>query len=233
MRPAPFLLAPALAALVALGPFAPAAAEDAPRIIAVTGEGRVDAAPDLATLTAGVQTEARLAGEALAANSTAMQAVLAAVAAAGVAPEDVQTTQFSIDPVWGQTDAAGQPRVTGYSATNMVTVRLRDVAGLGALIDAIGTAGGNRVFGVAFALAEPRAAMDEARAEAVADARAKAELFARAAGVALGPVISIREGGFSGPSPIMARMDAAAAAPPIAEGSLEIGAQVEIVYAIE
>jgi len=220
----------ALIALLALPLAAPLAAQEAPRVITVTGEGRIEAAPDLATLTAGVQSEALTAAPALAATSQAMQAVFDALAAAGIAPADMQTSQLSIDPVWAE-DGSG--RIRGYSASNLVTIRVRDVARLGAVIDAASAAGANRVFGIGFELAEPRAQADAARERAVADARAKAELLAKAAGVTLGPVLSIREGGEPAPGPMFARAEMADAAAPVAQGVVGIDARVEIVYGLD
>lgn len=224
-----------LTALLALPYAAPAAAQHAspepPRVITVTGDGRVEATPDLATLTAGVQTEAAQAAPALAASSAAMSEVFAALEGQGIAPADMQTSQISVDPVWD--DGGGQqPRVRGYSATNTVTIRVRDLDRLGAVIDAVGVAGANRIFGVAFELAEPGAALDAARAQAVEDARAKAEVLARAAGVSLGPVRSIREGGGEGPGPMFARAEMAADMP-VAEGVVGVEARVEMVFGIE
>lgn len=221
----------ALTALLLALPLAGAqAAEEAPRRITVTGEARVEAAPDLATLTAGVQSEALTAGPALAATSTAMQKVFEALAAAGIAPADMQTSQLSVDPVWAD-DGSG--RIRGYSASNLVTVRIRDVTQLGAVIDAASAAGANRLFGIGFELAEPRAQADAARTRAVADARAKAELLAKAAGVTLGPVLSIREGGEPAPGPMFARAEMANADAPVAEGVVGVEARVEIVYGID
>lgn len=233
MRPIPVLMAVLTLSLAgaAVAQEPPAPGAEPPRRIVVTGEGRVEAAPDLATLTAGVQTEATDAAAALGATSAAMEGVLAALAAAGIAPQDMQTSQLSVDPLWAD-DGAGTARVRGYSASNLVTVRVRDVARLGAVIDAAGAAGANRVFGIGFEIAEPRAQLDAARERAVADARARAELLARAAGVTLGPVLSIREGGAPAPGPMFARVEMDAA-PPVAEGVVGIAAQVEIVYAIE
>lgn len=222
----------ALLAVLALPLAAPVAAEETPRRIVVTGEGRVEAAPDLATVTAGVQTEAAAAAPALAATSAAMRSVFEALAAAGIAPADMQTSQLSVDPVWAD-DGAGVSRVRGYSASNLVTIRVREIAQLGAVIDAVGAAGANRVFGIAFELSEPRAQLDAARERAVADARAKAELLAKAAGVTLGPVQSIRESGDAAPRPMFARAEMDVAAAPVAEGVVGLEARVEIVYGIE
>jgi hypothetical protein len=227
----PILAALALAAAL-LAPPASAQDDEPRRRIVVSGEARVEAPPDRATFTAGVQAEALQAGDALAASGEAMRAVLAALEAAGVAAADLQTSQLSVDPVWEDGGAGGQPRVRGYAASNLVTVRVRDVAALGALIDTVGAAGANRVFGIAFEIAEPRAALDEARRRAVADARARAELLAEAAGVTLGQVLAIREGGL-GPAPMMRAEAMADAAAPVAEGVVAVDARVEIVFAIE
>jgi uncharacterized protein YggE len=225
---------PTLAALLLLAlPFAaPAASQDVRPRVTVIGEGRVDAAPDLATFTAGVQTEATRAEEAFAATSAAMRAVFEALAAAGIAPEDMQTSQLSLDALWADDQGQGQPRLRGYSASNLVTIRVRDIERLGPVIDAVGAAGANRVYGVTFAIADPKAATDEARRLAVADARAQAELLAEAAGVTLGPVLSIREPGGEAPGPMFARAEMAMDTP-VAAGEVSVGARVEIVYAIE
>lgn len=227
----------AVLALIALPFAAPAGAQQAappqpPRQIVVSGEGRVEAAPDVATVTAGVQAEATQAADALGASSAAMRAVFDALAGAGIAPEDMQTSQIGVDPVWDD-GSAGQPRVRGYSATNTVAIRVRDVSRLGAIIDAVGAAGANRIFGIGFDVDEPRAQLDAARRLAVQDARARAELLAEAAGVTLGPVLSIRENvGGGGPAPMFARAEMDAA-PPVAEGVVGIETSVEIIYAIE
>jgi uncharacterized protein YggE len=214
----------------------PAAAQEAPpRQITVTGVAEADAVPDLATVTAGVETRADTAAAALAANSEAMTAVFAALEAAGIERRDMQTSQLSIGPVYGPY-REGDPepqRVIGYDATNTVTVRVREIAELGGVIDSLATAGSNRLYGIGFEVSDPEPHLDTAREQAVADARAKAELFARAAGVTLGPVVSISEA-TQVPGPIMMRAEAMAdAAPPIAEGTVTLQAQVEIVYAIE
>ena len=152
----------------------------------------------------------------------------------GIEPRDVQTSQLTLNPVYEpyRDDAEGPPIVVAFDASNLVTVRVRAIDGLGAIIDALAEAGANRLQGVSFDVAEPRPHLDAAREKAVADARARAELYARAAGVTLGPIQSIRET-FDNPGPIMMRAEAASAAPPIAAGTVTLSAQVEIVYAIE
>jgi uncharacterized protein len=227
------------ATALCLAAAAPLAAQDrgaeAPRRITVTGVAEAEAVPDLATVTAGVETRADTAVAALAANSEAMTTVFAALEAAGIERREIQTSQLSIGPVYGPFNDGSpeQQKVIGYEATNTVTVRVRKIDELGSVIDALADAGSNRLFGIGFEIAEPKPHLDAARERAVADARGKAELFARAAGVTLGPVLSISEA-MQGPGPIMMRAEAMAdAAPPIAEGTVTLQAQVEIVYGIE
>jgi uncharacterized protein len=211
-----------------------AAAQEPPRQITVQGAAEADAVPDLATVTAGVDTRAESAAAALAENSETMTAILAAIDAAGIERRDVQTSQLSLSPVYEpyRDDAEGPPAVLAYEASNLVTVRVRAVDTLGAVIDALARAGANRLQGVSFDVADPKPHLDVAREQAVADARARAELYARAAGVALGPVVSIRET-VEVPGPILMRAEAASDAPPIAAGTVTLSAQVEVVYAIE
>lgn len=211
-------------------------AQEAARSILVTGSAQVETAPDRATVTAGVESQADTAGAALAATATAMEAVFAALERLGIAPADIQTSQLGLDPIWqnqGATDAGTPPTVVGYQASNLVAIRVREIPRLGAVIDALGEAGINRMHGIAFEVSDPRPQLDAARAQAVADARAQAELYARAAGVTLGPVLTIRDGGTPGlPQPMFARSEMSMDMP-VAEGSVAVEAQVEMVFAIE
>ena len=211
-----------------------AAAQEPPRQITVTGAAEAEAVPDLASVTAGVDTRADTAADALAANSETMTAIFAALDAAGIERRDVQTSQLSLNPVFEpfREEAEMPPAVVAYEASNMVTVRVRAINSLGAVIDALAKAGANRLQGVSFEVADPKPHLDTAREKAVADARGRAELYARAAGVALGPVVSIRET-VEMPGPIMMRAEAASDGPPIAAGTVTLAAQVEVVYAIE
>lgn len=224
----------ALALLVLAVPAIAADPEAGPRRIVVAGSAEVEAAPDLAVVTAGVEAQAATAAEALAANSAAMQQVFAALASLAIEPRDIQTSQLNLEPVWSQTqpEDGTAPPVVAYRASNLVTVRLRQVDGVGGAIDAMTKAGANRLYGLVFDLAEPRAALDTARERAVADARARAELYARAAGVTLGPVQEIREN-VMGPSPVMMRAEALDAGPPVSGGAVAVSASIEITYALE
>ncbi|MER2510797.1 MAG: SIMPL domain-containing protein [Amaricoccus sp.] len=213
----------------------PANAEEAPRQITVTGAAEVLAPPDLATITAGAQTQATTAAQALEGNSTLMTEIFAELEGLGVARADLQTSQLSLDPVWEQ-PADGQstpPKIVGYQASNMVTIKLREISTLGSVIDALGGAGANRIFGVSFEVEDPRPLLDQARTQAMADARAKAELLTKAAGVTLGPVLTIHDTPAMGSlGPLRAKADMAMATP-VAEGTVTLGADVEVVFGLE
>jgi uncharacterized protein YggE len=230
MRP---LLASAFALLLLA---LPAAAQDVPRTITVSGLGEVTAVPDMAHVTLGAQSEAATADEALSATSVAVAAALEVLTGAGIEERDIQTSGISLSPrmVW-PSDGTGSPRIDGYVASNQLTVRVRDLTKLGDVLDAVVKSGANMLGGVSFTLSEPRATEDAARRAAVEDARARAELFAAAAGVTLGDVQQISEDSFAQP---MARMMAAEASmadaspPPVAPGELTVSARVQMVYAI-
>ncbi|MCC7320709.1 MAG: SIMPL domain-containing protein [Rubellimicrobium sp.] len=209
-----------------------ALADGPARTITVTGTGEVARAPDMATISLGVRHEAATAREALDLMSAAMTPVLERLAAAGIAPADMQTGSLGLDPVFEYPENHA-PRVTGYTAWTGLSVRVRDLAQVGAILDAVVSDGANSLDGIAFGLADPAAALAEARIAAVADARARAELYAGAAGVELGGVLSIGEGGSSLPGPAMYDMRAMSAAVPVAAGEVQVSAQVTVVYAID
>jgi len=208
----------------------PARAETGPQIT-VTGEGTVDLPPDMATLRLGVSTQARTAGEALSSNSADMAAVLGFLAGEGIAEADIQTSGLSLMPRQDR-DAQGRATTVGFVASNEVVVRVRDLDRLGGLMDAVVREGANRFGGLQFGLSDMSAALAEARIRAVADARTKAETYAEAAGVTLGPIrtISDQSGGIR---PMEMRMAAAAAdAVPIAAGAVSVTAGVTITWAL-
>jgi uncharacterized protein YggE len=203
--------------------------------ITVTGEGRVAATPDMATLSLGVTSRGETAKAAMDETSAGVAALLEALRAAGIEPRDVQTTGLSLNPVWNSSSYdSAPPKIEGFAASNTVTVRVRALDGLGGLLDTVLETGANTFNGLEFGLAEPEPKRDEARAAAVADARRKAELLAAAAGVTLGPIVTIAEDqGMDAPQP-MFRMEAAMAsdAVPVAAGELTVTARVTIVWEI-
>lgn len=211
-------------------------AETETRQIIVTGEGRVTAAPDMAVVTLGVSDQAPEAQTAMDSVSERVRAIFQTVTDYGVAPRDVQTTSLRLDPVWERRDQdeQGPPEIRGFVATNDITLRLRDMTSLGAILQDVLASGANRFNRISFTLSDPTSARNEARREAVRDARARAELYAEAAGVSLGALIELSENGGSAPRPMMletARM-ASDSAMPIAGGELDIVSQVRMVYAI-
>jgi hypothetical protein len=162
-----------------------------------------------------------------------MQSVFAALKKLGVADKDMQTSNFSVSPQ--MSDANGQPpHVAGYQVNNDVSVRLDDVSKLGAALDALVAAGANQMNGIDFTIKDSAPLLIDARGQAVADAKAKAETYAKAAAVSLGPIFSISENENSGPRPLFAPMPMvrAAKAVPVAAGEESVTAQVSIVWEI-
>ena len=196
--------------------------------IAMTGHGEAKAPPDAAELSAGVRVEAPTAKAALADADSRMEAVLGALRKMGVADKAIATSGFSVAPQYasGKNEA---PRLTGYQVSNRVDVRLDDSAKLGAVLDALVAAGANDIGGVRFSFRDPTSLLTEARRKAVADARAKAETYAQAAGVALGPLVSLRESA-AAPRPLFAEMRASV---PVAPGEQSIAADVTLVWEIK
>jgi uncharacterized protein YggE len=205
-----------------------------PRTISTSGHGEVRAVPDMAEVRAGVTTTAPTAAQALAANSSRMQSVFAALRKMGVPEKNIQTTNFYISPQYTNGENNTPRRLTGYQVSNDVTVRLEDVGKVGGALDALVAAGANQMNGISFSIQNPAPVLERARAEAVADARTRAETYAKAAGVSLGTILSISEGGGEAPRPVMYRMapTMAAAPPPIAAGEQSISADVAMVWEI-
>lgn len=227
------------ALVLAAGLAAPAMAQSpqtpltSPRSIAVSGEGHVRAAPEMARVRLGVSETAETARAALDAMNASMGKVLERLTQAGIAPENVQTGQLSLDRDYSRM-RDDQPEPVGFVATTMVELRVTDLDGLGAVLDAAVGEGANRLEGIKFALADQAAAHDEARRAAVADAKARAALYAEAAGVELGEILSLSETGANyGPQPMMQMRMAADSGVPIAQGEVEVSAGVSLVYAIE
>jgi uncharacterized protein len=246
---------------------APAVAQPAPTpaisplgpdsaLLSLTAEGQSRRTPDLALFQAGVVTQGDTAAQALAENSRRMDSVVAALRRAGVAERDIQTSAISLQPRYSNPELEAQlraremrqpymppdrpeaPRIIGYEARNNVQVRVRRLGEMGRIIDTLISAGANQVDGPSFTLDEPRAALDEARAEAVATARQRAEIYARAAGLRVGRILSITEGGGYYPLQQMVTFGESRMAPPappppptpIAPGELTLGVTVQVQF---
>ena len=201
--------------------------------LAVVGEGRVAAIPDMGEISLAIVRDAPNAGDALARTAAAAADVLATMQELGIEPRDVQTTDVSLNPVYGETERSRDtPPVIGYSARNAFTVRVRDLDRLGEVIDRSVAMGANEGGGLRLTVSNADELRDEARRLAVRAAAARAADMAEAAGVTLGPIVSLGEGGAQAfPMPV-GRMAMSAEAMPIAAGEMEITASVQAVYAI-
>ncbi|MFN4228711.1 SIMPL domain-containing protein [Parvibaculum sp.] len=214
--------------------------QEPPRTITITGEGEVSAAPDIAYVETGVVTEGKTAAEALAANTAAMEQVFAGLGEAGIEKKDMQTSQFSVYPVYEQVkpedDRPHTPKIGGYRVQNQLTVTVRDLTALGGILDQVVSLGSNQLSGISFSIDEPEPLVNEARKDAVKNALEKAKLYAGAAGVALGEIMSISENGVSMPQPYYAKdmmMRAEASSVPVAAGEQTLSASVTLVIKID
>jgi uncharacterized protein len=224
-------------------------------LLSITAEGQSRRTPDLALFSAGVVTTGPNAAEALSANATRMDRVIAALKRAGIEARDLQTSAVSLQPRYSDPEREAQlraretrqpyvppvqtelPRIIGYEARNTLNVRVRRLGQMGRIIDTLVSEGANQIDGPSFTVEEQREALDEARAEAVANARARAELYAKAAGLRVGRILSISEGGgFYPVNQIMVTgraMGAMAPPPPptpIAPGEVALGISLSVQF---
>ena len=230
----------ALAATPVFAQDAPTPPHQRPAVFVLSGEGIVSATPDMAVLRSGVVTEAKTAREALDANTAAMTKLIASFKEAGIQDRDVATSGFTVQPRYvydKRSDGSQQPpRIAGYEVRNTVTVRVRGLEKLGAVLDSAVTEGSNQIDSLSFDVSEKAGLLQEARKKALADARAKAEVYAEAAGVTLGRLRELTEQRHDGfvPRPMM-RMEAASAAPapvPIEAGEQDIRVNVTTTWEI-
>ena len=219
--------------------FTPALAEDTKmtRAISLNGHGEVHMAPDMAIVTVGVISTAPTAREALTANTKSMEAIFAALKSAGIDARDMQTSNFMVNPRYDYGQNTGQaPKLMGYDVSNNVTITIRKLDNLGAVLDQVVTSGSNQVNGVVFQVSHPETATDEARKLAFADALRKAKVYASASGITLGNVLNVTEGvGYQPPVPMYAKtMRAEASADvPIAQGEQTISIDVNVSWEIK
>jgi len=211
---------------------APAHAQAPPARVVVSGEGKVNVVPDLAQVRSGVTTNAKNVKEAVESNSRIMAAIITALTEGGIAQKDIQTAQFSIQPVYSSQDQHSESKLTAYRVSNQVIAKIRHIDKLGDVLERLAAAGATDVWNIDFMVSDPSKALDEARETAIADARRKAEVFARAAGVTLGRVVTIEEEGAAAEPlsmrnrPMAAARDAAAV--PIASGENTVRAVVTV-----
>jgi len=202
--------------------------------VSVTGEASISVPPDLAQIDSGVTTEAKTAREASEANNKAMAGVLQALKNSGLAEKDIQTSRLSLSPqsVPGRNPNAPF-QITGYRASNRVTVTIRDITKVADTIDVLVGAGANEISGISFAVSKASKLLDDARAEAMADARRKAEIYAKAANITLGAPVSISEETAPGPVPYRKMAGAMAASAPVALGEETLRVSVSVSYELK
>ena len=204
-------------------------------VLEISADGTSTRAPDLAMIQAGVVTQAATAGDAMRQNSTRMATVLTALKRAGVAERDIQTASIALSPQYRYAQNE-PPVITGYQASNQVTVRYRDIAKSGAILDALVKEGANNISGPNLTVDKPEAALDEARTAAVATARARAELYAKAAGLRVDRILSISESGAMPPPPrpmMMMRAEAAADATQVVAGESELRVSLSVRFLLK
>jgi uncharacterized protein YggE len=216
---------------------APVSAQTVPaRTLTITGNAEMHAVPDVALVSTGVVTESETAAAALKANSAALTKVLDAIRSFGVEAKDLQTSGLSLEARTYRPEkpsATDRPRIIGYTAANEVTVRVRDLVKLGDLLDKATVAGANRIDGIVFIVSNQEGLLDEARRKAVADAKDKADLYARAAGFTLGKVMSLTEESVPSPRPMARAMAVSAAAPvPVEAGEMTLSVRVRVVWSL-
>jgi uncharacterized protein YggE len=202
--------------------------------VIVTGEGDVAVAPDHAQITGGVTTRAKSVKEATDANSKAMAAVTAALLEAGIEQKDIQTLRFSIQPVYAPQGPNTEPKLSGYSVSNQVRVKIRQIGKIGEILDRLIAAGATDLGNIAFLVSNPSQALDQAREVAIADARRKAEVYTHASGLRLGQVKwIIEDSGVVLPVPMRAQAGSASMAAPVPIATGEDTLRVKITVGFE
>jgi uncharacterized protein len=208
------------------------------RLMSLTGHGEVRAVPDLAVINMGVVSSAETARAALDANTKAMTDLMANLKAAKIDDKDIATSNFSVNPRLDYGQNGGQiPKLVGYDVNNTVTVIIRKIDGLGALLDKAVSSGSNQINGISFSVSNSDTAMDEARKLAIKDATHKAQIYAGAASINLGNIMSVSEsGGMAEPQVMFSRaktMAADSAPVPIAQGAQVISVDVNVSWEIK
>ncbi|MGO3931721.1 SIMPL domain-containing protein [Rhodopseudomonas pseudopalustris] len=200
--------------------------------ITVIGEAQKSVPPDIAQVEAGVSNMAKTARAAAEANNNAMGKVLLELRNAGIDAKDIQTSRLSIQPQYAS-NRSGPSEITGYLASNLVTVQARDMARVAGLVDTLVVAGANEIRGISFRVANSSKVLDDVRTEAIADARRKAEIYARAAGVTLGAPLVISEDASPGVAPMRKMATSFDAGAPVAAGQETLSVTVMVSWAIK
>jgi uncharacterized protein len=213
----------------------PAMSDDAFRAttLNIQAEGQVKVAPDQAVITLGVQTTGKTAADAMRLNRERMSSTVSALKSSGIDGKDIQTSSLNLSAqyVYVQNQP---PKLDGYQASNQVTITVHEIARVGGVVDAVTAAGANQISGIEFGLANPRTAEDEARRQAVKTLQARADLYAQAAGLRLGRLVNLSEGGGYQPQPMMRAFAApklsVSAPTPVEPGELTVRIEVSGLY---
>jgi hypothetical protein len=225
-------------------PIAPAAAQVQPAAVLLDGTrldvvttGEVSRVPDIARISAGVVSVAPTATAALAQNATQMASVRAALKRAGIADRDIQTSSINLHPDYRHDPQGSNPQIVGYRASNEVSVRFRDIAATGRILDALVAQGANQINGPMLSIDKPEAALDEARTQALANARARAELYAKALGKRVRRILSISEAGANYAPPVVmmrqARGGAVADSTSVDPGEQSVAVSLSVSFELE
>ncbi|HEY9541435.1 MAG TPA: SIMPL domain-containing protein [Luteimonas sp.] len=211
----------------------PAVSASEGTLLSVSAQAEASRVPDVASLSTGVVTQAADANAALAANATQMNKVMAAIKAAGIAEKDIRTSGISVNPQYKYGDNQ-PPTITGYQASNTVSIKVREIDKLGEVLDALVASGANQVNGPSFEIDQPEAVYDEARRAALEKAQQRARMYAKSLGMEVRRIVSISEGGgFQPPRPMMmakASFDRAAESSPVSPGETTLTANLDVVF---
>jgi uncharacterized protein YggE len=233
MRILSCFVCPALIGLVLTAPVALADDKAELRSITVTATGQVAAEPDQARITSGATTEAATASQALARNSEVMKKVIDGLKAEGIEAKDIQTTSFRVEPRYTRPREGQAPTIDGYRVVNQVEILARNLDKLGDILDRLVSLGANDMAGLSFEVSKAESLRDEARKEAVANALRRAKLYAEAAGAEVGEVLTIQEGGESGPRPMPMARAMRGEAVPLERGTETLEASVTVTWALK
>jgi len=203
-------------------------------LLSISAQAEASRAPDIASLSTGVVTQAADANSAMRANSEQMARVMEAIKSAGISGKDIQTSGISLNPQYRYADDT-PPAITGYQAINTVNIKVRQLDKLGKVLDALVASGANQINGPSFEIDKPEAVYDEARRNAIGSAQRRAEMYADTLGLKVRRIVSISEGGgFQPPRPMMmakaGHADAVAASAPVSPGETSLGVNLDIVF---
>ncbi|MCL7713529.1 SIMPL domain-containing protein [Stenotrophomonas mori] len=233
---APLLLALSIASTIPMTAHAqnaPATVASDATLLNISAQAEARRVPDVATLSAGVVTQAVDGNSAMRANAVQMDKVMAAIKAAGIAERDIQTSGINLNPQYRYADNEA-PKITGYQATNTVSLKVRDITKLGTVLDSLAAQGANQIHGPNFEIDQPEPVYDEARLAALKNAQARAETYAKSLGLRVRRIVSISEGGGGGFRPMprmaMAPMVKAEMDTAVSPGETALSVDLDVVF---